>query len=382
MSNPVFKIMPPTGGKFNAVNYNAKKQKQGVARLIHFENFGFLQNQEEISRQEFIDYLKNYSKRNSRIKNPVFHAVCSIKGWEMSHEELKDIALEIICKLGYGDNPILVYAHDDTGNNHVHVVTCRVGVNGKKIDHSFEKKRANHYLNALINRNPTQEFNRHLNEALGYRFGTIAQFSLLMESQGYTIKQEERKLQFYKHGERLGEIAKADIDKKISGEAQTNKEKVVKQIRALIYKYHQQYSPALRSNKDYKFTDEKLKFSSDLTEFLKEKFGLEFIFFAAPGHLKPYGYTLIDHHRRRVFKGSEIFGLTQLIKSGVNENPISRLHRNSFNNPDRDNARENEGEKESKVEIQATQGDILSDLITQIKMADDEYIQRKRRKKK
>lgn len=378
MSTPVFKIMPPSGGKFNVVNYNARKQQQGVARLIHFENFGFLQNQEEISRQEFIDYLKNYSNRNRRIKNPVFHGICSIKGKEMSHEELKGIALEIIRKLGYGDNPILIYAHYDTGNNHVHVVTSRVGVDGKKIDHNFEKKRANHYLNALINRNPTQEFNRHLNEALSYRFGTIAQFYLLMESQGYNVKQKGEELQFYKHGERLGEVTKGEIEEKIKREVNQDKEIEIRQIRAFIYKYRRWYSPVLRSNKDYKFTDEKLKFNSELTDFLKEKFGLEFIFFAAPGHSKPYGYTLIDHHHQMVFKGSEVFGLNRLIQPGVSENPISRSYHNSPYHPDR----ENEREKGSELEMQATQGDILSDLITQIKMADDEYIQRKRRKKK
>src|SRR5665213_2602632 len=146
--------------------------------------------------------LKNYSARNTRIKNPVFHATCSCKNNELSHEQLKEIALKITQQLGYSENPILIYEHHDTRNSHVHIVSSRVGINGKKINDSFEGKRANHFLNAILNREPHQEFNQHLNSALTYKFGTHAQFCLLMEINGYKAQKTKDQFLFFKHGEK------------------------------------------------------------------------------------------------------------------------------------------------------------------------------------
>jgi hypothetical protein len=71
MNSAIFKIMPAAGGNFNAVNYNESKVKQGTGGLVYFENFGNLHEKPKVSRQEFKKYLKSYSARNKKIKNPV-----------------------------------------------------------------------------------------------------------------------------------------------------------------------------------------------------------------------------------------------------------------------------------------------------------------------
>ena len=315
MNSAIFKIMPAAGGNFNAVNYNEKKVKQGTAGLVYFENFGNLQDREEITKEEFKKYLKDYSSRNTKIKNPVFHATCSCKGKELSHEQLKDVALEVMQKLGYSENPILIYEHHDTLNNHVHIVSSRVGENEKKIKDNFEGKRANHYLNAILNREPHQEFNNYLTNALTYKFGTYAQFSLLMEINGYKAKKQDGQLLFFKHGEKQGDISLVELDKKIR--ADENLQGNTNQIKAIIYKYRKQYSGVLRSNHDNKFTTEQKKFESDLTNILKQKFGLDFIFFTGKDNDQPYGYVIIDHHKKEAFKGSDVIKLDQLITNSM-----------------------------------------------------------------
>lgn len=79
--------------------------------------------------------MKDYLARN-----PVFHATCSCKGKELNHEQLKGITLEITQQLGYEDNPNLIYENHDTMNNHVHILSSWVGINGKKIKKGFEGK--------------------------------------------------------------------------------------------------------------------------------------------------------------------------------------------------------------------------------------------------
>ena len=315
MNSAIFKIMPAAGSNFSAVNYNEKKVKQGKGGLVYFENFGNLQDRTEITKEEFKKYLQDYSARNTKIKNPVFHATCSCKEKELNHEQLKEVALEIMQNLGYNKNPVLIYEHHDTKNNHIHIVTSRVGEGGKKIKDNFEGKRANHYLNAILKREPHQEFNRLLNVALGYKFGTHAQFALLMEINGYKTKKKDGNILFYKHGEKQGDILLTDIDMRIK--LVENERRNANQIKAIIHKYKKQYSGKLRSNHDHKFTTEKKKFESDLTDFLKQKFGLDFIFFTGKDKDKPYGYTIIDHHNKEVHKGSDILKLDYLITDFV-----------------------------------------------------------------
>lgn len=312
MINAIFKIMPAAGSNFSAVNYNEKKVKQGKGGLVHFENFGNLQDRTEITKEEFKKYLHDYSARNSKIKNPVFHATCSCKEKELSHGQLKEIALEVLQNLGYSKNPVLIYEHYDTKNNHIHIVTSRVGEDGKKINDSFEGKRANHYLNAILKREPNQEFNHYLNNALSYKFETLAQFTLLMEINGYRNKKKNDRLLFFKHGEKQGDILLTDIDSRIK--LVKSESRNTNQIKAIIHKYKNQYSGKLRSNHDQKFTTEQKKFESDLTDFLKQKFGMDFIFFSGMDKDKPYGYMIIDHRNREVHKGSDVLKLDYLIK--------------------------------------------------------------------
>jgi hypothetical protein len=310
-------------------------------------------------------YLKGYSARNKKIKNPVFHATCSCRGKDLSHGELKDIALEIMQQLGYAENPILIYEHHDTSNNHIHIVSSRVGVNGKKIKDNFEGKRANHYLNAILNRDPHQEFNRHLSASLTYKFGTHAQFALLMELNGYTVQKKEGQLLFFKHGEKQGSISLSDIDKKININATLKNNSP--QVKALIYKYRHQYSGILRSNHDDKFTRESKKYQSDLTNFLKQNFGFEFIFFSGKDKQMPYGYVLIDHKRRGVYKGSELMALKMLIADTTNKEraSIDTVSRNVyFKQKDVNSKEEMQPEEEYKTEVQL--GKILDDFYGEI----------------
>ena len=102
MNSAIFKIMPAAGSNFSAVNYNEKKVKQGKGGLVYFENFGNLQDRTEISKEEFKKYLQDYSARNTKIKNPVFHATCSCRSQELSHARverycIRDYAAIRIC---------------------------------------------------------------------------------------------------------------------------------------------------------------------------------------------------------------------------------------------------------------------------------------------
>jgi hypothetical protein len=45
-------------------------------------------------------------------------------------------------KMGYGDQPFIVYLHEDIERRHIHIVSSRVDENGTKIDGNFERRRS------------------------------------------------------------------------------------------------------------------------------------------------------------------------------------------------------------------------------------------------
>ena len=77
-------------------------------------------------------YLKENSKTygNTKTTRFQFHVSASVKGRAMSPEELTDFARELMEGMGYARQPYFVYAHHDTGNNHVHILSTRIKPNG------------------------------------------------------------------------------------------------------------------------------------------------------------------------------------------------------------------------------------------------------------
>lgn len=305
----VFKIFAP-GASFHGVDYNEKKHRQGSADLVYFENFGHYQDgRTEISKGEFVHYFERWSARNRKVANPQFHAMLSCKEKEYNHERLRDVALEIMGKMGYEDIPTLVYAHKDTDNNHVHIVSSRVGVDGKKVNHDFERQRSHEILNRILEIEPAEAYKKELEEVMCYKYGSVALMALLMERKGYNVSDKEAMLYFYKHGRQQGSVSKEEVRKKITDD---NSGKDINQIKAWLYKYAAKYDSRVGIEPSAIYTTKAKEFTSRLTEQLREKFGLEFVFFSGKEKDKPYGYAIIDHGNKAVYKGSDVLKLELL----------------------------------------------------------------------
>lgn len=320
----VFKIMPPAAS-FHGVDYNEKKEAQDVARRVHFQNFGYLQERTAITKQEFKDYFTKYSARNERVQKKQFHAMLSCKGNNYSHEQLKDYALQIMQRLGYGDNPLLIYSHHDTHHNHVHIVTSRIAPDGTKIAHDLEGKRANAILTEILQLDPKATLQKDIKDVLQYSASSVPQLLLLMEQKGYTCKQVGEEVLFYKHGKEQGKTPKAQFESQLKGGSENR----INQIKAVIHKYQGRYNSQLRQTKEtFIYSDGRVQYESPLTAYLKEKHGLDFHFFAK-GNLPPYGYAIIDHKTKCVYKGSEVMQLAALTqkegstKASQEQTPVS-----------------------------------------------------------
>jgi hypothetical protein len=84
-----------------------------------------------------------YLLANNKTEKPVLHVSINPDPKDvLTDEQLSDIAQEYMQKMGYGDQPFIVYKHEDIERRHIHIVSLRVDENGKKIDHNFEHRRS------------------------------------------------------------------------------------------------------------------------------------------------------------------------------------------------------------------------------------------------
>ena len=294
---------------FKAVRYNTNKVEKNKGELLKVSGFEGLQGLSEIRPQDYVNYLNAMAGRNSRTVYPQFHAVLSSKGREMEKGDLVSLAENWLKEMGYGNQPYLLIYHNDTANNHIHMVSSRIDQNGKKISDKYEKVRAYRVLNKIIGSDQKLIAKKALENALQYCFSTQHQFRLMLEMKGYLLKEDKGNIDLFKFGEKVGSIALSQVDKKLDTFPIDQKRK--KQLKNIFEKYLSLTDSrliAIREPLPGGSQGNVVGYSSKLSEKLSTSFGLEFKF-----HFKddksPYGYTIIDHAAKQVYKGGEIMKL-------------------------------------------------------------------------
>jgi len=294
---------------FKAVRYNTDKMDDGRGELLRVRNFGALQGIPGLRPQDYIHYLETVSARSKRIQYPQLHATISAKGRSYDKEQLAGIAEKWMDRMGYGNHPYLLIFHKDTKNNHIHIVSTRIGRDGIKVKDSFEHLKAYRVLNGIIGVQEQPKAQADVEKALAYRFSTRAQFQLLLEQQGYAVALENDACRISKFGKQLVTIPASDVDTRIA--AYTKDKPRIHQLRQIIEKYGKTHDARLRPVREILPGGREgliTGYTSDLFEMLREKFGLVAVFHFKAGK-PPYGYTWIDHAKQQVLKGGDIRAL-------------------------------------------------------------------------
>ena len=103
-----------------ALHYNENKVKAGKAQLIGAS--GYLKNQEKLSFQDKLLRLTDLAERNQRTKTNTLHLSLNFDVTEsISSGHLVNIADEYMDRIGFGQQPYLIYNHLDAGHPHMHV---------------------------------------------------------------------------------------------------------------------------------------------------------------------------------------------------------------------------------------------------------------------
>ncbi len=124
------------------LSYNENKVKEGAAQCIDAVGFGCLA--EELSFANKLNRFVGLTSRNSISKTNAIHISLNFHPDEqLSEETLQDIASTYMEKIGFGDQPYLVYQHNDAAHPHIHIVTVNIKSDGKRIDiHNMGRDRS------------------------------------------------------------------------------------------------------------------------------------------------------------------------------------------------------------------------------------------------
>lgn len=119
-----------------AINYNERKVQEGVATLIHAS--GFLNDASKLSFYDKLSRFTNLHDHNHRTKTNTLHISLNFDPSEkLGEDTLCQIANEYMEKIGFGEQPYLVYEHKDAAHPHVHIVTSIIQERGKRIPIHF-----------------------------------------------------------------------------------------------------------------------------------------------------------------------------------------------------------------------------------------------------
>ena len=293
---------------FSAVRYNERKVEHGVAELVAIRNFGYLQDAPEMRGITSLrNYLMDYSARNDRTRMTQFHAAISCKGDEYSKEELIGIAWKYLDKMGYNNDgqPVLIYFHHDTGNNHLHIVTSRISPNGKKIADSMENIRSLKAIESIMSIDQKHQNSEMMKLAKSYHFESVSQFMAIFDTSGSEAYTQDKDIYIKRGGQVQDKIAVKEIEKLCRKNGDEGKKRI-RQLRAILKKYRDQSTSR-----------------EELESLLKKKFGISIKFLG--NEFSPYGYMVVDNATKSVFKGGDIIGIKDLLQFQSREEKLQKV---------------------------------------------------------
>lgn len=119
---------------YGALAYNHDKVAAGTAEILSgnrmiSDRLGLPSEDIRLALLSF----ENYLLANRNTEKPVLHISLSPAPEDrLSHTQLEELAARYMEKMGYGNQPYIVYKHADTHNAHIHIVSVCVDGQGKR----------------------------------------------------------------------------------------------------------------------------------------------------------------------------------------------------------------------------------------------------------
>lgn len=320
---------------YGVLAYNQTKVDQKLAMVI-FTNRMIEPKTGEYDIAICMRSFEPYLLANQHTEKPVLHiSINPDPKDKLSEEQLSEIAQTYMDKMGYGDQPFIVYKHEDIDRHHIHIVSLRVDENGKKLDHNFEYKKSMDICRAMEQQYglvPADQKQRQESaplKAVDYEKGDVKrQVANVIRpvAQGYhflSLKEYKALLSFYNvHVEEVrGEIKGKPYRGLVYSALNSNGEKVGNPLNASsfgksvgIETLEKRIERSVDIIKQKGLKERSKKVIASAMESHPDRAGLEkelakngiTVLFRENEQGRIYGATFIDHEQKVVFNGSRL----------------------------------------------------------------------------
>lgn len=328
-----------SGKDINGVlRYNEQKVGQGDARIILASGFaGEIADMDIMQKRQ---RFENLTMLNGRVKTNAIHISLNFDPSEKPDDQtMQQIAVDYMERIGFGEQPFLVYRHLDAAHPHIHIATVNIKADGQRIDiHNIGRtlsEQARHDIEERYNlikaddkrqeqeikpvdikkvtygKIPTKHAITNVVEAVvkGYSFTSLAELNAVLGQYNVvadrgnegTRMHERRGLQYAlinKNGERMGIPIKASsiYDKPTLANLEKRFERNADK--------RSQHKDDLKQRIDMVMGSQVQFTKATLSQKMAEQ-GIHVVFrHSEQGQL--YGITYVDNIRKTVFNGSNL----------------------------------------------------------------------------
>ena len=114
-----------------ALNYNEQKVQTGMAEILLAS--GFIKDMEYLNFNDKLNQFQRHISLNERTATNTLHVSLNFDVSEkISNEKMTEIAQVYMEKIGFSDQPYLVYRHKDAGHPHLHIVSTNIKKDGTR----------------------------------------------------------------------------------------------------------------------------------------------------------------------------------------------------------------------------------------------------------
>lgn len=121
---------------YGALSYNGEKIDEGEGKVLA-ANKVFYNKDGTFNIHSCMEDFMNYMPSQVKTQKPVVHiSLNPHPDDKLTDAQLSAIAEEYLEKMGYGNQPYMVYKHTDIARHHIHIVTLGVDEQGRKLNDS------------------------------------------------------------------------------------------------------------------------------------------------------------------------------------------------------------------------------------------------------
>lgn len=129
---------------YGAIAYNQQKVGDSHARIISGNRMiADITDSPERLMQRTMWAFESYLLANRNTEKPILHISLNPDPKDcVTEEQFIKLAEQYMQRMGFGDQPYIVYRHNDIGREHLHIVSVRVDETGRAISDSYEHERS------------------------------------------------------------------------------------------------------------------------------------------------------------------------------------------------------------------------------------------------